>query len=84
MEEIDSRALEAGLHAGRFNQLGVFTKNPLEGGRTERELGRQYRKWAKAMTTRWPKTARLLNSLAETYEHFGRFEDVSAERLDLE
>jgi hypothetical protein len=84
IEETESRHLESGLHAGRINQRGVSCKNPLEGGRQERELEKQYRNWAKAVTAKWPRTARLLNSLAETYESFGRMEDVSAERIDLE
>ncbi len=83
VEETESRALEGGIHAGRFNSRGVHTKDPLEGGRGERELAKQYRNWAKT-AKRWQRTTRLLNSLAEIYERFGRMEDVSAERLDLE
>jgi len=84
IEEAESSFLEAGIHAGRSNRRGVYAKNPLEGGRAERELARQYRTWAKSVTAKWPRTARLLNSLADTYEQFGRSEDVSAERMDLE
>ncbi len=84
IEEAESPTLEGGIHAGRFNSRGVYTKSPLEGGRGERELARQYRNWAKTASKRWPRTARLLNSLAEIYERFGRMEDVSAERLDLD
>ena len=84
IEAAESPSLEAGIHAARINSRGVYTKDPLEGGRTERQLAKQYRSWAKTANTRWPRTARLLNSLAETYEQFGRHQDVSAERWDLD
>jgi len=83
IEEAQSTALEDGVHAGRFNSRGVYTKNPLEGGRLERGLAKQYRDWART-AKRWPRTVKLLNSLAEIYERFGSMEDVSAERLDLD
>jgi hypothetical protein len=84
IEGCQSSYLESGIHAGRITMRGAHGRNPLEGGRQERELGRQYRTWAKAVRARWPQTAGLLNSLAQTYESLGRFQDVSSERLDLE
>ena len=84
LEETDSRHLESGLNTGKFNQRGVTTRNPLEGGRQEREIAKTYRNWAKAVTAKWPRTAHLLNSLAETYEGFSSWHDISAEKLDLE
>jgi hypothetical protein len=84
LEEIDSRNLESGMHSGRFNQRGVTRRAPLEGGRQEREIAKEYRNWAKAVVAKWPNTARLLNSLAQTYEGFAGMHDVSAEKLDLE
>jgi addiction module HigA family antidote len=84
LAETDSRHLESGLHSGRVNQRGVTARNPLEGGRQEREIAKTYRNWAKTVAAKWPQTARLLNSLAETYENFGAWHDLSAEQLDLE
>jgi hypothetical protein len=84
IEEIESRYLDSGLHSGKFNQRGSWARSPLEGGRQEREIAKTYRNWAKAVTAKWPRTARLLNSLAETYEGFSNWHDISAERLDLE
>lgn len=83
IEEAKSSALEAGIHAGRFNSRGVYTKDPLEGGRGQREHAKQYRTWAKR-ATRWPRTRKLLDSLADIYERFGRTDDVLAEQLDLD
>jgi hypothetical protein len=83
IDEIASRELEEGLHAGRINSRGVYSKNPLDGGRSERALAKQYRTWAKAARAS-PRTARLLTALADTYDRFGRVEDFSAERLDID
>ena len=83
IEATESRDLESGLHAGRINQRGVWTKSPSDGGRPERELANRYRADAKILIAHWHRTARLLNSLAETYESFGRHDDVTAEALDL-
>jgi hypothetical protein len=84
LEEIDSKVLESGMHSGKFNQRGVTQRAPLEGGRQEREIAKTYRNWEKAVASKWPNTARLLKSLADTYESLAGVHDVSAEKLDLE
>jgi len=83
IEDLESSDLESGLHSGRINQRGVYSKSPADGGRPERELAKQYRTAAKKLAAHWHRTARLLNSLADTYESFGRHDDISAERMDL-
>jgi addiction module HigA family antidote len=83
IEDLESHDLESGLHSGRVNQRGVWTKSLADGGRPERELAKQYRTAAKKLAAHWQRTARLLNSLADTYESFGRHDDISAERMDL-
>jgi hypothetical protein len=83
IESAESRDLESGIHAGRINQRGATFKSLSDGGRPERELAKQYRNSAKALNPQWQRTARLLNSLAETYERFGRYDDISVEALDL-
>jgi hypothetical protein len=83
IEEAESRDLESGLHAGRINGRGVWTKSPSEGGLPERELAKSYLTNSRALTARWPRTATVLASLAQTYERMARHEDTSAEKLDL-
>ena len=81
IEDTESRDLESGLHSGRISQRGVYTKSPSDGGRPERELAKRYKTAAAMVNAQWQRTARLLNSLAETYESFGRNDDISAERM---
>jgi hypothetical protein len=84
IEDTESRDLESGLHSGRINQRGVWSKSPSDGGRPERELAKRYRIAAKAVNSSWQRTARLLNALADTYEGLGRHDDIRAEKLDLQ
>jgi hypothetical protein len=79
IEKIESPELESGLLSGRVNLRGVVTKSPVEGGRAERELAKRYKDNARLIAAEAPRTASLLRGLAETYEHFGRFDDISAE-----
>jgi hypothetical protein len=83
IEDAESDYLEVGIHAGRINMRGVYAKDPLEGGRGERALAGQYRSWSKT-ANRWRRTSRLLDSLADMYERFGRSGDVWSEQLDRE
>lgn len=83
IDSTESRDLESGLRAGRINQRGVWTKLPTDGGRPERDLAKTYRTDARILTLRWPRTATVLNSLADIYEGFGKHDDIRAEALDL-
>ncbi len=84
VEEAESRCLEAGICAGRFDSRGPRFRNPLEGGASEKALAKQYRGWASAVRGRWPATGRLLDSIADVYDGFGRNMDSWTERLDQE
>jgi len=83
IDSTESRDLESGLRSGRINQRGVWTKLPTDGGRPERDLAKSYRADARILTLRWPRTATVLNSLADIYEGFGKHDDIRAEALDL-
>lgn len=82
LENVESRSMEGGLISGCFNKRGVWCKSPADGGRPEREIAKRYRTEA-LILSRWPRTAEVLNSLARTYEQFGRIDDYTAEALDL-
>lgn len=83
IQQLKSDELESGLQASKINQRGVYTKHPLDGGRAERGLAHQYRQWA-SRCLRWPRAARLLTDLAETYEGFGKISDVTSAQFDLD
>ena len=83
IERSKSKDLESGLHMGKFNSRGVYSKLPADGGRPEREIAKRLKSDAKKLATRWQRTSSILNSIAEVYERFGRYDDATAEAMDL-
>jgi hypothetical protein len=79
LEVIGSRELENGIVLGKLNSRGFTTRNVYEGGHQERQIAQQYREWSKITRTRWPRTARILRDLADSYERQARREDLEAE-----
>ena len=79
LESIGSRELENGIALGKLNSRGFTSRGIYEGGHQERQLAHQYREWSKVTRARWPRTARVLRDLAESYERQARREDVEAE-----
>jgi hypothetical protein len=79
IENIGSQQLEAGLHIGRLNARGVTSRSVYAGGDQERELVEQYQDWAVKITPRWPRTARMLRGIAESYERDAQRHDAEAE-----
>jgi hypothetical protein len=79
IETIGSRELENGVIIGRINSRGVTTRGIYDGGQRERGLARQYRDSSGLVRVRWPRTARILRELAESYDRDARREDLRAE-----
>lgn len=79
IEDIGSTSLETGIHTGVVNSRGVTTRGVYDGGRQERQLARRYRDWSKDTASKWPRTSRVLRSLADTYERDARHHDARAE-----
>ncbi|MEV5147441.1 hypothetical protein AB0L14_24315 [Streptomyces sp. NPDC052727] len=79
LEEINSSDLERGLSIGIYNKRGVTSRGLLDGGVQESELAQSFREQAERARP-WPRTRKLLNRLAESYEADARREDQEAER----
>lgn len=79
LEEINSSDLERGIRIGIYNKRGVTSRGLLDGGVQESELARSFREQAERARA-WPRTKKLLNGLAESYEADARREDQEAER----
>ena len=80
LEVLQSEDVEIGMRSQLFNNRGPWTRDLFEGGDQERGLSAKYRKQAGKSVDRWPRTAAVLRSLAESYESLGRGEDDDAER----
>ncbi|MEX1140795.1 MAG: helix-turn-helix domain-containing protein [Thermoleophilaceae bacterium] len=79
VETIGSANIETGLHLGVVNRRGITTRGVYDGGAQERELANRYREWARQASGRWPRTSRVLRTLADTYERDARDHDTEAE-----
>jgi hypothetical protein len=79
VELVGSNELENGLVIGRFNTRGVTTRGVYEGGNQERERAVRHRTWASQVKTKWPRTSRVLTSIAEDYERDAIREDARAD-----
>lgn len=84
IDELAASEIEQGIYMGRFNMRGVYSKALYEGGNQERELEQQYRRWAEASRSRWPRTAALMDRIAEGWHREAVREDEEAEQERLE
>ncbi len=82
IEELASNDIERGIEVAIYNKRGVVTKSLTEGGTQERELAKTYADYAHQVSDRWPRTASVLRSISETYNHEARREDVNAELIE--
>jgi hypothetical protein len=84
IEKLAADEIEQGLMIERYNMRGVVTRALYEGGIQERALASQYRGWADISRARWPRMARVLEMMAQSWEDQGRREDVQAEQEKLD
>jgi hypothetical protein len=79
LEMIGSRELEHGMVLGKMNSLGATWRGMYEGGQKERNLAEQCREWSRMTRPQWPRTARILQELADSYNREARRQDTEAE-----
>lgn len=79
IDTLGSSRIDTGVNIGRSNRRGMTSRGAFEGGTQERALEEQYRKDADTIATRWPRTARVLRSIAEGYRSQARMHDLEAE-----
>ncbi|MFO0610039.1 MAG: AAA family ATPase [Polyangiales bacterium] len=70
--------LARAIEIGKRNARGVTSRAMGEGGEQERHLASQYRSSAQRLRASWPRTAAMLDELADSYEHDAEREDASA------
>ena len=78
LEDLESEVILRGAHTGVYNLRGVFWRG--EGGKHERDIAENYRKWGQALQTSHPYvSSRLLLGLGRTYEREANQEDIEAD-----
>jgi len=81
LEDLQSEEIESGLRTELLNGRGVTSRGLEDGGALERDLFDKYRQDADLFADRWPRTARILRSIAENYERDARRNEELAERF---
>ena len=79
IEKVASKDLETGLGTGVMNSRGVVSKNPSEGGASERALAERYEGYAAAVRASHPRTAGALRRIGGWYRRDGSREDFRVE-----
>ncbi|MDN3243185.1 hypothetical protein [Glycomyces tritici] len=80
LEDINDDDLDSGLSVGLFNKRGVVSRSIGSGGDSERELAAAFQA-AAAGAGPWPRTRRVLQRLAGSYESFARDHDIRDEQF---
>jgi hypothetical protein len=83
VEHLAAEHIDRGLEVERYNMRGIYNKALYEGSDQERALAGQYRGWAIISRTRWPRMARVLETIAQGWEAEARREDAKAEQDKL-
>lgn len=81
LEEIASDIVERGIEIELFNMRGVYVMEHGEGGGQTRELATVYRMWRERATS--PRTAAMLERIAEDYDGRAMREDITAQQRNL-
>lgn len=84
IDEIQSKDLDDGFFCNINKKRGTVIKSPFEGGEQEMCLSNKYKQYANKWTSRYPRTAKILLKIAQSYENEARCEDQKAERRSLE
>ncbi|MFJ2620154.1 helix-turn-helix domain-containing protein [Glutamicibacter sp. NPDC087344] len=81
IENVGNARIDTGLHIGKTNQRGITTRGMFDGGDQERALEKEYSDMAAKISTQWPRTARMLRGIANSYQLEARRHDAEAERM---
>ena len=81
LEHVEVREIDAGLLIGRQNMRGATWRT--QGGEQERSLADETRGWATTVRSRWPRTAEILEQLAQAWEAEGRMWDTHDQQQAL-
>lgn len=83
IEHLNSETIDDHIQNEIYNSRGVVSKGLNDGGIQERGLAEKYKQLSEKVKVKWPRTAALLRSLSESYEHQAKREDVDSDLQDL-
>lgn len=83
IEKLKNKTIERHIPIGIYNDRGVTSRGMNDGGTLERDLSKKYLEMSKALIAKWPRTASILRSIAESYERDAKCWDVDSDLNDL-
>lgn len=81
LEELHSDDIDLGVCRGILNARGVTCRTSGDGGAQERKLVDRLQSEARQIAAGWPRTARILRLVAESYDQEARIWDLEDERF---
>ena len=79
IEHLDNDLIDQHIQMGVYNGRGVVARGLMDGGAQERALANHYKKMSEAIKLKWPRTAAMLRSLANSYIRDAEHQDISSE-----
>jgi hypothetical protein len=83
IERSRNKEVDVGFELGTRNRRGVTSRDPLDGGRLERDLKTRYDELAKTFRVSAPRTAAILRSIGNDYKVDAIYMDRLADEVDL-
>ena len=83
IERLNNDLIDQHIQMGIYNNRGVISRGLADGGAQERGLADRYGKMSEAVKLKWPRTAAILRSIANSYIRYAEHEDISSELNDL-
>jgi hypothetical protein len=83
IDRLANAEIDRGVISARRTPKTVYAKSLYEGGSRERGLASEYRGWADITRTNWPRTTRILETIARSWEEWAHHEDVRARQEEL-
>jgi hypothetical protein len=82
IESLSIVPIERGWQTKIYNNRGITSRSPVEGGVKERKLLEQYKKYSEQLNYQWPRTASVLRDIANSYGEEAKREDTRAELIE--
>lgn len=83
IERLSNEIIDRHIQNEIYNSRGVVSRGLNDGGKQERGLAEKYKKIGSAIKAKWPRTAKMLRGIAESYEYQAKNEDIDSDLHDL-
>lgn len=83
IERLNNDVIDEHIQVEVYNSRGVVSRGLADGGAQERGLAERYKKMSESVKVKWPRTAAILRSIADSYYQYATHEDTLSELNDL-